>query len=479
MTIGYIDSILTPCLYNKHERRLVTVDLSLVWTLSSDTKVLSLLSREGGKLDVQVVQVKTGDLLIKNLWQDVDTNIELSGFAELNVFLGELWVLSLEEEDLGKNLVGERARHDERGVSSGTAQVDKTSLGEEDDVAAAGETEAVDLWLDDNVLDGVLLQPSNVDLAIEMTNVADDSIVWHNLKVLAEENVSATSGGDEDLTTGSSLLHGGNLETGNGGLESVDRIDLGDDDTGTHSVESHGATLSDITETGDNGDLTGNHDIGGTLDTINERLTASVQVVELGLGDRVVDVDGWDEKSALLQHSVQVVDTGGGFLRDTIAVLEKLWVLLMDEGSKISSIIENQVELSSILEGVELLLEAPLVFLLGLTLPCEDWDTGSGNSSGGVVLGGEDVARSPGNLSTERSECLDEDSGLNGHVQATSNTGTSQRLISSVLLTGLHETRHLVLGESNLAATEGGQRDISDLELVCWGGHFEVLMRLE
>jgi hypothetical protein len=35
-------------------------------------------------------------------------------------------------------------------------------------------------------------------------------------------------------------------------------------------------TLSDITETGDNGNLTGKHDIGGSLDTIDEGLSASV-----------------------------------------------------------------------------------------------------------------------------------------------------------------------------------------------------------
>lgn len=32
------------------------------------------------------------------------------------------------------------------------------------------------------------------------------------------------------------------------------------------------------------------------------------------LGDRVVDVDGWDLQLTLLQHLVQVVDTGGGLL---------------------------------------------------------------------------------------------------------------------------------------------------------------------
>jgi len=42
------------------------------------------------------------------------------------------------------------------------------------------------------------------------------------------------------------------------------------------------------------------------------------------------------------------------------------------------------------------------------------WSTTGGNGSSGVVLGGEDVAGSPGELSTESLEGLDKDSGLDG-----------------------------------------------------------------
>lgn len=103
---------------------------------------------------------------------------------------------------------------------------------------------------------------------------ADNGIVGHSLEVLADQDVSATGGGDENLSDAGSLVHGEDLEARDGSLESVDGIDLGNNDTGTHAVESHGATLSDITETSNDGDLTSNHDIGSTLDTINQRLTA-------------------------------------------------------------------------------------------------------------------------------------------------------------------------------------------------------------
>lgn len=317
-----------------------------------------------------MLQVAASDLLVKLLGQNVDTDGLLARGAELDVLVAKGNVLGLVEGDLSQDLVGEGAGHDEGRVTSGTAKVDQTALGEQDDVLAVQQI-AVDLGLD--VLDGlsVGLEPGNVDLNVKVTNVADDGVVAHGLEVAANQDVTATSGGDEDLTNGSSLLHGDDLVTLNGSLESVDGVDLGDEDAGTHGVESLGATLADITVTGDDSDLASDHDIGGTLDTVNERLTATVQVVELGLGNTVVDVDGGDLQLALLHHLVQVVNTGGGLLGDTEAALEHLGVLGVNEGSQVTTVVEDQVELLVILEGEQLLLKAPLVLLLGLTLPGE------------------------------------------------------------------------------------------------------------
>ena len=42
-------------------------------------------------------------------------------------------------------------------------------------------------------------------------------------------------------------------------------------------------------------------------------------------------------------------------------------------------------------------------------------------------------------------------------MKTTSNAGTGEGLVSTVLLTDGHETGHLNLGELDLPATEGGQ----------------------
>jgi hypothetical protein len=153
------------------EIKLVAVVVALEGTLNGEPEVFSLDVSELGKLNVDVGKMETGDLLVEDLGKDVDLLLELAVLGESNVLLAELDILVLVKHDLSKDLVGKRAGHDERAVASGAAKVDETALGKEDDVAAVLHEEAVNLGLD--VLDGssVSLEPGNVDLAVEVTDV--------------------------------------------------------------------------------------------------------------------------------------------------------------------------------------------------------------------------------------------------------------------------------------------------------------------
>jgi hypothetical protein len=128
---------------------------------------------------------------------------------------------------------------------------------------------------------------------------------------------------------------GVDLEAFHRGLQGVDGVDLGDDDAGAKALERKRAALADVAVAADARDLAGDHDVGGALDAVAERLAAAVEVVELGLRDRVVDVDGRDAELALLQHLVEAVHTGGRLLGDALPLLGDLRgpaerVLLMD-----------------------------------------------------------------------------------------------------------------------------------------------------
>jgi len=147
--------------------------LALVWPLNLKSEVLSLDWSQLGQLGIDVSQVEFSNGLVQNLGEDIDANLKLLGFAKLDVLLAESLILALVQHDLCKNLVGERAGHDEGRVASGTSQVDKTSLSEEDDVASVLHEEAVNLGLDVLHALGILLQPGNVNLNIEVANVCE------------------------------------------------------------------------------------------------------------------------------------------------------------------------------------------------------------------------------------------------------------------------------------------------------------------
>jgi hypothetical protein len=55
--------------------------------------------------------------------------------------------------------------------------------------------------------------------------------------VLRGDDVAVTGGGNEDVGTVSSVLHGRNLVPAHRSLKSVDGVDLGDDDTSTVRAE--------------------------------------------------------------------------------------------------------------------------------------------------------------------------------------------------------------------------------------------------
>merc|ERR1711956_147725 len=129
------------------------------------------------------------------------------------------------------------------------------------------ECESINLRFDVDFLCAVLFDPLDINFTIEMTNVANNGIIFHGFKVFASQDILATSCGDENVASANSIFNGGDFISFAYGLQSIDRIDLRDNDTTSKSSQ---------------------HDISGPLDSIAKRFTATVQVVKLGLGYRVV-----------------------------------------------------------------------------------------------------------------------------------------------------------------------------------------------
>merc|ERR1719361_3018489 len=123
-----------------------------------------------------------------------------------------------------------------------------------------------------------------------------------------------------------------------------------------------------------------------------------------------------------LEHLVEVVDPGGGLLGQALDILQILGILLVNQVGEVTSVIQDHVERLTVREE-DGLLDTPDVLLVGLSLPGIDWDSTGSHGSCSVVLGGEDVAGAPGDLSSKLNQSLNEDSGLDGHVKTAGNPG--------------------------------------------------------
>merc|ERR1719500_2347652 len=151
------------------------------------------------------------------------------------------------------------------------------------------------------------------------------------------------------------VLHCGDLISFHSSLLCVDRVNLGDDDPAAEAPEGLSRALADVTVASNHCNLSSEHDIGGSLDSVNQGLPAAVEVVELGLGHRVVDVDGGDLQGLLGEHLVQVVNTSGGLLGQAVDSLDVLGELLMDKVGEISSVVKDHVQWLAIGEDEGLL----------------------------------------------------------------------------------------------------------------------------
>src|SRR5699024_3880384 len=121
-------------------------------------------------------------------------------------------------------------------------------------------------------------------------------------------DVVIAGGGDENVAQRGGVVHGHDAKALHCRLQSDDRVDLGNPHAGAERAQALGAALAHVAVSANDGDLAGDHHVGGALDAVHQGFAAAVQVVELGLGDRVVDVDGRSLERAGPFHFVKAVD---------------------------------------------------------------------------------------------------------------------------------------------------------------------------
>ena len=191
-----------------------------------------------------------------------------------------------------------------------------------------------------------------------------------------------------------------------------------------------------------------------TQDT--QRLLADT--LALGRHAGVLGLVHLDRVPEQLQDALELGVGSAGRIWQAAVLGELLLELLalVDQQSGIAAVVHQLVAAISSRHGHHLL-RAPPVLGQRLALPREDRGSAClGNSSCCVVLRAEDVARAPTHLGTQGSQRLDQNAGLDGHVQGAVDVHALERLRRPELLACRHQARHLMLCQSELLTAELG-----------------------
>ena len=248
---------------------LVTVVLRLVGAFDGDADVGGLFFGQDCQFDSEFVEVEPGDFFVQFLRKHVDAEGEVAFFEAEG-----LWI---PQSHLSDCLVRKAVAHDERWVTGGTAEVHQSAFSQHDDRLPAWVDEFVDgaafhvIGLDVDLFDvGSVVEVSNVDLVIEVTDVADDGVVLHLVEVLASNDVGVSGCRDEDVSFAGDVFKRGDLEAFHRSLQSIDWINFRDDDSSAEPFHGGGTALAYITVATDDDDLTGDHDVGRSFDSVGE-----------------------------------------------------------------------------------------------------------------------------------------------------------------------------------------------------------------
>ena len=142
-----------------------------------------------------------------------------------------------------------------------------------------------------------------------MTNVSNDRFVLHLLHVLEPDNVVVSGRCDEDICEIKRLFQRLDFQASHRSLQSTDRVDLSHDNASTLADERLHATLAHIAVATNHSDFARHHHVGRTVQSVDQRVTATVNVVKLALGARVVNIDRGEQQSAVFFSCDQIFDT--------------------------------------------------------------------------------------------------------------------------------------------------------------------------
>lgn len=164
-----------------------------------------------------------------------------------------------------------------------------------------------------------------------MSDVSNNGIILHFSHIRSMDDVFVSSSCNENINQMNNLFEFDNFITLHASLKCTDWIDFSDINSSSSIFHSTGASFSDISITEDQNLLSRKHNISSSVNSIWKWMFTSINIVEFGFSDWIIDVNSWEWKSLLIFELVESVDSSCCLFWNTNKIFwyfgEELWIL--------------------------------------------------------------------------------------------------------------------------------------------------------
>ena len=220
-----------------------------------------------------------------------------------------------------------------------------------------------------------------------MAGIAADGSVLHFEEMLLCDHIFATGHGNENVSDRSRFSHAHDPEPIHYGFHRFDWIDFGHYHPGTQAFGSHRDTFAAPTVSCHNHIFSGNYQVGGSIDSVPDRLSRAVAVVKEMLAIGVVHQHHREHEFSGTIHGLKPKDTSRGLFTSSNDIRNKIRIILMDHRDEISAIIDNNIWLC-----LDDFANAILIFLRSGSMDGENVQSLMNKGSRDIILGGQRIA---------------------------------------------------------------------------------------
>ena len=186
--------------------------IGLVRPFLGNTDVSGLLVGQFGQLRVELLQLQAGNLLVQVLRQGV--------YAD-RVFAG---IMLAPQLDLSNGLVRKGGTHHIRWMARAATQIDQAAFCQQNDAFSVREDDMIHLRLDFFPL--VFFNRRDFDFVVEMTDVANNGLVFHLHHMVMGDDMVVAGAGYEDVGLVGGIVHRHHAVAFHRRLQGANRVDF-------------------------------------------------------------------------------------------------------------------------------------------------------------------------------------------------------------------------------------------------------------